>query len=84
MSTAGNENFAQVWDVVSTWPEPLRAQLADKIIASIKRSSGANFGRPWRSIEDLVGLAATDSPPPTDEEVDRIIEDELSKRYLRD
>jgi len=31
---------------------------------------------------DLIGFAATDQPPPTDEEVQAILEDRLVERYL--
>ncbi|NEP56113.1 MAG: hypothetical protein F6K31_03690 [Symploca sp. SIO2G7] len=31
---------------------------------------------------DLIGFAATDQPPPTDEEVQAILENRLAERYL--
>lgn len=84
MSVSSHDSFGQIWNVVSAWPEQLRAELADRILASIKRDSSTTFGRPWRDLRDLVGLAASATPPPSDEEVQRILEDELTRKHLRD
>ncbi|NET55253.1 MAG: hypothetical protein F6K47_03355 [Symploca sp. SIO2E6] len=37
---------------------------------------------PMKQALDLIGLAATDQPPPTDEEVKVILEERLAERYL--
>jgi predicted DNA-binding antitoxin AbrB/MazE fold protein len=38
--------------------------------------------QPRRSLGDLVGLIRTDGDPPTDEECDRILEEELVRKHL--
>ena len=37
--------------------------------------------QPLKRAIDLIGLAATEQPPPTDEEVQAILEDRLLERY---
>jgi hypothetical protein len=46
--------------------------LASKIVQSLEHE---HFGTP-KSLADLWGLMATGKPPPTDEEVTRILEEE--------
>jgi hypothetical protein len=85
MSVSSQDDFQQIWSVVRGWPKELREKLGQELLASVNPAPAENYyGRPWRDIRDLVGLAARDAPPPDDEEVKRIIEDELTKKYLRE
>lgn len=44
-------------------------------------STGPTGASPKKSLKDLVGLIKTDGPPPNDEECQRLLEDELLKKY---
>jgi hypothetical protein len=77
MTVAERDEVQQVWGKVQAWPQPLRLSLATKILQSIE----AEQMRPKKSLADLVGILATDQPPPTDEDVERILEEERMKKY---
>jgi hypothetical protein len=51
--------------------------LASKILQSLETEPT----RPKKSLRDLVGILATDQPPPTDEDVERILEEERMRKY---
>ena len=50
----------------------MRLSLAAKILQSLE----AEQTRPKKSLADLVGILETDKPPPTDEDVEQILEEE--------
>ena len=69
MSVVQQDDIQQVWDRIKAWPQPTRLSLASKILQSLE----AEQTRPKKSLADLVGILATDQPPPTDEDVERIL-----------
>ena len=54
-----------------------RLSLASKILQSLE----AEQTRPKKSLADLAGILETDRPPPTDEEVEQILEEERLRKY---
>ena len=77
MSVVEIDDLQQIWDRVRAWPQPMRVSLASKILRSLE----AEQERPKKSLRDLVGILATDQPPPTDQEVERILEEERTRKY---
>ena len=77
MSVVQESDIQQVWDKVSSWPQPARLSLASRILQSLE----AEQSRPRKSLADLVGILATDQPPPTDEDVERVLDEERMKKY---
>ena len=77
MSIVVQDDLQQVWDRVRSWPQPLRVSLTSRILQSLE----AEQERPKKSLRDLVGILATDQSPPTDEEVERILEEERMRKY---
>jgi hypothetical protein len=76
------EPIGEVWEQVKTWPPSRRLTLARRILESLELSeTGASS--PRKSLKGLLGLLKTDVPPPTDEECQRILEEELMKKHLR-
>ncbi len=55
----------------------MRLSLAAKILQSLE----AEQTRPKKSLADLVGILETDKPPPTDEDVEQILEEERMRKY---
>jgi len=82
----GTENgVAEVWDRVKAWPVADRLALASRILQSLEREQP----RPAvptpphsrRTVMDLLGAWATDQPPPTDDEVERIIDEAVMRKH---
>ncbi len=76
MSVVQENDIQQVWDRIKAWPHPIRLSLASKILQSLE----AEQTRPKKSLADLVGILETDQPPPTDGDVERILEEERIRK----
>jgi hypothetical protein len=82
MSVAGPGNVEGILDQLKTWPSSERLRLARMILETLEagpseRPPGAG------SLKDILGMLKTDTPPPTDEECQAILEEELIKKHLR-
>ncbi len=77
MTVAQVDDIQQVWQKIRSWPQPMRLSLAARILQSLE----AEQARPKKSLADLVGILETDKPPPTDEEVEQILEEERTRKY---
>jgi hypothetical protein len=80
MSIVSRDEVAEVFDRVEAWPEDARRDLAEMILESLTHPRKVE-PKPRKSLADLVGLLKTDGPPPTDEEVAQMLDDELMRRY---
>lgn len=69
-----------VLNQVSSWPAESRFELAQQILQSLPRR---RISKPpmTMKLEDVIGILATDAPPPTDEECERILEEERMRKY---
>ncbi len=79
MTTTDTDEIGQVLRQVSMWPIEKRLVLTQKILASLTGDIG-NTVMPRKSLENLVGLLRTESPPPSDEECEKIREEELLRK----
>jgi len=79
VDSARRDEMLDVWGRIQAWPEQLRLSLASRILQSLQ--TGRHPRR--RTLADLVGLLATDQPPPTDESVERILEEHRTRKYCR-
>lgn len=83
--TAGETN--QVADIlrrVQGWPAPLRVALARRILETLESPPVEQppAERPrGPSAAEIAAMFKTDKPAPTDEEVQRILEEELMRKY---
>ncbi|MGD0897731.1 MAG: hypothetical protein ABR915_07825 [Thermoguttaceae bacterium] len=73
------KELADVWGRVREWPEPVRLALASKILQSMEEGR-VQPAQP-RSLTDLIGLWDSGQSPPTDSELDRILEEERLKKH---
>jgi hypothetical protein len=67
--------------IVRQWPINEQVALADAILADARVGAEAPAPPPAIPSAALRGILATDQPPPSDEEVARILEEERMKRY---
>ena len=81
MSTADADPMAEILDRIKTLPVPSRITLARQILESVEGKSVIEPPPRKRSLSELVGLLKTAAPPPTDEEVELIIEEERMRKY---
>lgn len=68
----------QIWDTVRNWSTTERLRLASRLIQSIERDNIAvqNAVKP----AEFIGIWKSTTPP-SDEEVERILEDERLRKY---
>jgi hypothetical protein len=74
--------YASVLETIRRWPPETRRGLLQDVIHSLaeERTTPSRRGV---SADQAAGLLKTDRPAPTDEECDRILEEELMKKYSR-
>ncbi len=89
------EERAAILDRIARWPAESRLALAQMILKTLGKdlipdrpsateaTSGPDSpkARPKGSLGNLVGLLKGDGPPPTDEDVARMLDEELMRRY---
>lgn len=80
MSATQERDLAEVLDRVKAWPLPMRITLARRILETTETPSIAEPPRTM-SLDQVIGLLKTNGPPPTDEECERIIEEERMGKY---
>jgi hypothetical protein len=81
MSSAEANEIADILSRVKTWSIPSRVTLARQILESVEGKPVIEPPPRKRPLTDLIGLLKTDAPPPTDEEVERILEEERLRKY---
>ena len=75
-----NVPVGELWNHVRQLPAGERLSLATRILRSLEQDAG-DERPPKKTLADLVGIMATDQPPPTDAEVDQILEEERERRF---
>ena len=86
MARTTESNVAEIWNRVRTWPAADRIALASRILQSLEQEQARPAAPPEsaksrKTLADLWGAWATEQPPPTDDEVERIIEEAILKKY---
>jgi len=77
MNAVQPNELQDVWGRIKDWPEELQVSLASKILSSLRHDSSL----PGKSPSDLVGLFAGDAPPPNDEEISKILDEERTRKF---
>ena len=80
MSADVDAAYHEILGIVRSWPAAARFDFVHDILRSLEpdRVSPEERRAAFRRLE---GILATDAPPPTDEEVQQILEEELLKKY---
>ncbi|QEH35029.1 hypothetical protein OJF2_35740 [Aquisphaera giovannonii] len=81
MSAAQSEEMTDILRRIRSWPIASRISLARRILESVEDVTVVEPPRREFPADALIGLLKTDDPPPTDEEVERIIEEERMRKY---
>ena len=78
MVSTVNDPVNQAWETVGSWPAPWRLSLATRLLNSLDAStlSSSPIGTP----SDLVGAWKVPQPP-SDADVERILDEERQRRY---
>ena len=72
--------IGELWNQVRQLPADERLSLATRILRSLEQDSGDT--RPAKkSFADLAGIMATGQAPPSDDEVDQILEEERQRKF---
>ncbi len=80
MSGIERDPLNDLWRRVLSMPPDDRLSLASRIIQSLEQERTISE-KPAKSLADLLGLLETVDPPPTDEECDQIVKEELMRKY---
>lgn len=70
----------EVMQVVLNWPSDKRLSLVQEVLRTLQ-SDIKHPGRRRHPLNEALGLAATEGPPPSDEDVRRILETSRMERY---
>lgn len=79
VSTEESDALSTVWQEVREWPANERQALASKIVQSLQAETLLEETEPVR-LSDLIGAWKT-QPVPTDDEIERILEEERIRKY---
>jgi hypothetical protein len=81
MSTAEANDLSEVLNRVKDWTPAQRITLARRILETLETAQQPARGLPARSVQELIGIGAGDSPPPDDETVRRWIDEHRMEKY---
>jgi hypothetical protein len=80
MSATQNEEITDVFNRVKGWPLDMRITLARRILETTEVPAIAEPPRTL-SLDQVIGVLKTGVPAPTDEECERIIDEERMRKY---
>jgi hypothetical protein len=84
MTKVDAKQVADVVQRVQNWPPPLRIALARQILQTLEGPSAGSpspAGPRGLSAAEVAAMFQTDQPAPNDEEVQRILEEELLRKH---
>ncbi len=73
-------NLTNIWREVSVWPPEERLALATRLLQSLQQEVVAVSKERQEALLHLIGIWKTE-PPPNDEQVEQILEQERMKKY---
>jgi hypothetical protein len=80
MTATQNQELVDIFNRVKDWPLDMRITLARRILETTETPPIAEPPRTL-SLDQVIGILKTGAPPPTDEDCERIIEDERMRKY---
>ncbi len=80
MNVVEPAEYHDVFEIVRQWPPAARRELVRDVEKTLAAEGPARLTRGY-SAEEAIGLLKSDRPAPTDEECDRILEEELMRKY---
>jgi hypothetical protein len=79
MSIDTAHDLSAIWHQVRQWPPAPRLALATRILQSLQEEETAPEEQ-RKALNNLIGIWKSDNPP-TDEEVERMVEEERMRKY---
>ncbi len=79
--TAPTYDRETILRIVRQWPINEQVALADAILADARAAANPIVQPPAVPSSALRGILANDQPPPSDAEVERILDEERMKKY---
>lgn len=73
--------FNEVQDQALKLSKEERLQLVNVLMRSLQPNSQST-AKPQGLAASLIGIAKTDAPPPSDEEVEALLDEHLAQKYL--
>ena len=80
MQSANLKEIFEVWNRVRTWDPEMCIDLARRILETVVPSR-IHPPPQTMALDEVIGIAKTDAPPPTDEDCKKILEEERMKKY---
>ena len=80
MTAAESSEMVDVLNRVRDWPLDMRMALARRILETAERPAILEPPRTL-SLDQVIGILKTDAPAPSDDECERIIEEERMRMY---
>ena len=80
MTASQNQELVDIFNRVKDWPVDMRITLARRILETAETPPIAK-PRKTLSLDQVIGILKTGDPPPTDEDCNRIIEEERMRKY---
>jgi uncharacterized heparinase superfamily protein len=81
MTLTESEAIAELVERVQSWPAPMRIALARRILETLEVAPQPPEKRGRLTAEEVMALFQPPSPPPSLEESERALEEELIKKY---
>lgn len=73
-------NYESILKTIRSWPVSSQLTLMQDVLRSMEDEIQAK-PKPKNTLEKALGLLATDSPPPTDEEVEQWLHERRMEKY---
>ena len=81
MSTQSLPTYAEVMKAINSWPRERRLALLRHLVDTIDDDPDVKEQRRREALSNLRGLLKTSEPPPTDEDVRRLLEERRMEKY---
>lgn len=80
MKTIPLNTYQSVLDVIRTWPSDQRLLLVQDVMKTLE-STGTSTRPKCPTVDDALGLLATDQPAPSDSDVTQWLEERRMEKY---
>jgi hypothetical protein len=79
MSSPTSEAIARIMAEVRNWPNEQRRSLMEQISSTLIREQAPK--RTKKPLRDLIGILKVEGTPPTDEGIQKILDEEKMRKY---
>lgn len=80
MTNSTSQNYETVVEIVHNWPLEQRFALVQDVLESMSTEIGRK-PRKRKTLHKALGLLTTGAPPPTDKEIQRMLDERRTEKY---